>query len=142
MKQIAQVLLAFCIFTLFSVMASADGATSPQELAAKVKQAISDKDASSIEALYSWEGVSPEITKLLKESIGYMLEEPARKSEVRPLPADFQAVQDFGGENYVQNLDVEGEVVLIYSLEDDSITGAMMFGEKNGKYYFSAPVLE
>lgn len=131
----------FALFLCFGT-AMAGGAKSPEELASKVKQAIADKDSKTISALYNWAGVQPDIEKQLKESIEMMLEEPARKAEVHPVPDDFQAIQEMGDERYSQNLKVEGLIKLVYSPDDDSIFATMPFGAKEGRYYFSAPIAE
>lgn len=142
MKRFARIFLSAIIFGLCSNLALADGAKSPDELALKVKQAITAKDSKTISALYNWEGVDPDIAKQLKESIKYLLEEPARKVEARPLPKDFQAVQELGDKRFKQNLKVEGVITLIYSPDDESAIATMPFGAKNGTYYFSAPIIE
>ena len=142
MKTLAKLILPICAIFLCANFALAEGAKNPEELASKAKQAIADKDSKTLSGLYNWEGVAPDIEKQLKESITMMLEEPARKAEVRPIPKDFQAVQEMGGKSYKQNLDVKGVIALVYSPEDDSAIATMPYGEKSGKYFFTAPVIK
>jgi hypothetical protein len=111
-------------------------------LASKVAAAIAAMVSAAIASLYNWDGVPPDIAQALKEAIAGMLDEPVRKADVRPVPKDFEAVQELGDKRYKQNLEVEGVVVLIYSPGDDSITGTMPYGSRDGKYYFTAPVPE
>jgi len=142
MKLVSRVFFTVCVLLMCTNFAIADGAKNPKELASKVKQAIVAKDSKTISALYNWEGVKPDIEKQLKESIEGMLEEPARKAEVRPLPKDFQAVQEMDGKEFKQNLKVEGVITLVYSPEDESAIATMPYGAKNGRYYFSAPIIK
>lgn len=140
MKLASAVLASVCVLIASGTAAIADGASSPQELASMVKEAIAKKDSRTISSLYNWDGVAPDIAALLKESIETMLDEPARTAEVRPVPDDFSPVQELGDKRYRQNLKVEGVITLIYSPTDDSATATMPYGAKNGRYYFTAPV--
>lgn len=142
MKLLFRVILAASFSVLCVESAFAGGSKSPQELASDVHQAILDKNPEAISALYNWEGVDPDIGAQLKDAIEYMVEEPVRKVEVRSLPDDYQEVQEMGDRRFTQHPKAEGVVVLIYSPEDDSIMASMLYGAKDGKYYFSAPIEE
>lgn len=142
MKLLFRIFLALSVSILCINSAVAGGAESPEELASSVHQAILDKDSEAISALYNWQGVEPDIKALLNDAIEYMLEEPVHKAKVGPVPDDFHEVQEMGGKRFKQNLKVEGEVLLVYSLEDESLTASMLYGADNGRYYFTAPVSE
>ena len=141
MKLITKALVFGFVMVLGANYALAEGAGSPKELASKVKEAVASKDSKTISALYNWEGVAPDIEKQLKEAIAGMVEEPALKAEVRPLPQDFAQVQEMDGKQYTQNLKVEGLITLIYT-EDGSATATMPFGAKDGKYFLTAPIVK
>ena len=140
MKERKAIILAFCLSTLNSGAALADGAASGDALAEKVHAAIFAKDAEAISALYNWEGVPPEIASQLQEAVQGMTQDPVLRVEVGPLPKDFPMVQELGEQKFVQNVDLEGVVVLIFT-EDGTVTGTMPYGTtEDGMYYFSAPV--
>lgn len=141
MKRLSSVFLSLLVLVALAHAAQSDGASSAEELASKVQEAIAAKDAKAIGALYDWTGVAPDIAKLLRESIETMLDEAPRKGEVRSVPADFQPIQELGDKRYRQNLNVMGVVTLIYSPADDSATATMPYGVRNGRYYFTAPVV-
>jgi hypothetical protein len=133
-------ILAVCLSILYSGVAMAGGAASGDALAEKVHAAISAKDVAAISALYNWEGVPPEIAGQLKEAVQGMAQEPVLRVEVRPLPKDFPMVQELGEQKFVQNVDLKGVVMLIFT-DDGTVTGTMPYGStKDGMYYFSAPV--
>jgi hypothetical protein len=140
MKEQKVMILAVCLSILCSGVALAGGAASADALAEKVHAAITAKDAEAISSLYNWEGVPPEIAGQLKEAVQGMTQDPVLRVEVRPLPEDFPVVQELGEQKFVQNVDLEGVVVLIFT-EDGTVTGTMPYGTtKDGTYYFSAPV--
>ena len=139
MNTIPRIWLSIFVWIWFTGSASAAGATSAEELATKVQEAITAKDAAAISALYNWDGVPPDIAGQLQEAVEGMTGEPVLKAEVRPLPGDFPMVQELGDQKFVQNVELEGVIVLIYT-EDGSVTGTMPYGMWDGRYYFSAPV--
>lgn len=140
MKSLPLVFLSMSLLAISASAAVNDGASSPEELASKVKDGIAEKDSKAIASLYYWEGVTPDIARQLEGAIEAMLDEPVRTAEVGPVPGDFQAVQELGAKRYRQNLKVEGMITLIYSPTDDSATATMPYGARNGRYYFTAPV--
>ena len=142
MKALQRALVAVWLLVLCPGAAMADGAASSGELAQKVEQALKAKDATAMAALYNWDRVAPDIKSQLQEAVESMVGDPVRKVELRPLPGDFEPVQELGDQCYVQNVKAEGVVTLIYSLEDDSAIATMPYGAKNGRYYLSAPVME
>lgn len=140
MKEPKAMILALCLSIVCCGDAFAGGAASGDALAEKVHAAISAKDAAAISALYNWEGVPPEIASQLEEAVQGMTQDPVLRVEVRPLPEDFPMVQELGDQKFVQNVDLKGVVVLIFT-DDGTVTGTMPYGTtEDGTYYFSAPV--
>lgn len=140
MKNALRLLAVLFTLSVWPSLALADGAGSPAELASLVRQAIADKDAKAIADLFDWTGVSPEIAGMLRESIEGMLDETPRKADVRPLPDDFHPVQELGDRRFRQNLDAQGVIMLVYSPKDESMIATLPYGEKDGRYFFTAPV--
>ena len=131
----------FCL-SIFCALGGLRGAPaseppkSAEQLRAGLEMAIRNQDTNAALALVNWQGISQEMKAELTAETSATAGSGAVAVKLLPLPADYQATNEFNGVRYFPNVRVLGLVQVVS--KDPGNDEQIPYGESGGVFYLAA----
>jgi hypothetical protein len=143
-RMIKYTILAIALLAAFSLPSIAANPEAKAQFIADVKVAFDTKDSTKLLDLVFWEGVSPEMKKMITQQMSGLVQQTVAQIELIALDPESKLEYTRDGITYRPNLTVVNQLKITFKSDNPAnpSSAAMPVGEKGGKLFITtaAPV--
>lgn len=103
-------ILALIFLCVFNVQAKAEPPRTRKDLQLRIEEALANRDAQALEALYYWDEVKKEVRDLHREMFKTLVETRVESVDFAPLTPDYETEIVEDGVHYTVNIPIKGLV--------------------------------